>query len=288
MKPRDIAAYVFLAILWGLSFLVLLRVVAAFGWAGAVSLRALVAGGTLLVVARVLGRQLRFAAGWRHFAIVGATTVAVQLIGLSIATPLVGTAMAAILVATIPLFSMLIGRLWGTERIGRRGAAGLAAGFGGIVLLVGFPEAPVDAAFVLGCVASLVSSFAAAFGSNYASAKLKGTSAIEITSGAFLSGGLMTLPLLLAVPIPQMPQPADFAYLLLLSCGMSSIAYVVYFRLVSHIGATRAISVEFAVTLVAVLVGALFLGERLTLVQLAGGASIVAGCAVVLGLLPRR
>lgn len=45
--------------------------------------------------------------------VVGDTTVAGQLIGLSYATPRIGTAMSAILVATIPLFSMIIGRLWG-------------------------------------------------------------------------------------------------------------------------------------------------------------------------------
>ena len=51
-------------------------------------------------------------------------------------------------------------------------------------------------------------------------------------------------------------------------------------------GATIAISVEFLVTVVAVLVGALLLGEHLSVVQLAGGAIVIAGCALVLGLLP--
>lgn len=46
MQPRDLAAYMFLAIAWGFSFLVLLKVVHAFGWVGAVSLRALIASGT--------------------------------------------------------------------------------------------------------------------------------------------------------------------------------------------------------------------------------------------------
>ncbi|MNH48174.1 EamA-like transporter family protein [compost metagenome] len=56
----------------------------------------------------------------------------------------------------------------------------------------------------------------------------------------------------------------------------------------ARIGATRAISVEFVVTLVAVLVGALFLGEALSLLQLAGGVVVLVGCLLVLGLLPGR
>ncbi|MBD3805466.1 MAG: EamA family transporter, partial [Thioclava sp.] len=77
-------------------------------------------------------------------------------------------------------------------------------------------------------------------------------------------------------------------YLVVLAGVMSSLTYVVYFGLVSRIGATRAISVEFAVTVVAVLVGAVVLGERLTTIQFAGAAVIIAGCAMVLGLLPLR
>ncbi len=88
----------------GLSFLVVLRVVEAFGWVGAVAFRSFIAAGTLFAIAKLSGRKLDFHAGWKPFAVVGATTVAGQLIGLSYGTPLIGTAMAAICVASIPLF----------------------------------------------------------------------------------------------------------------------------------------------------------------------------------------
>ena len=74
----------------GISFLVMLKVIHAFGWIGAVSIRALLASGVLYAVALATRRRLSFAAGWRAFTIVGATTVAGQLVGLSFATPLIG------------------------------------------------------------------------------------------------------------------------------------------------------------------------------------------------------
>ncbi len=119
MKPGQLAAYLFLAVAWGFSFMLVLHTVGAFGWVGAVSLRCFIASITLYLVAKAIGRHLDFSAGWRAFAMVGATTVAGQLIGLSYATPLIGTAMAAILVASIPLFSMLIGQFWGWRRYPR-------------------------------------------------------------------------------------------------------------------------------------------------------------------------
>jgi len=62
----------------------------------------------------------------------------------------------------------------------------------------------------------------------------------------------------------------------------------VYFRLVNRVGATKAVSVEFAVTVVAVFVGAILLHEPLSLIQLTGAATIIAGCMLVLGIVPWR
>ncbi len=68
---------------------------------------------------------------------------------------------------------------------------------------------------------------------------------------------------------------------------MSALAYVLFFRLVADLGATKAISVEFVVTAIAVLLGSLVLDERLSAIQLVGAVVIVGGCALVLGLVPR-
>jgi hypothetical protein len=83
MRGADVTRYGTLAVVWGVSFAVLARVEGTFGWAGAVAFRALIAG-TVIALAALLGRRtLDFTVSWRHFAVVGATTVAGQLIGIS-------------------------------------------------------------------------------------------------------------------------------------------------------------------------------------------------------------
>jgi drug/metabolite transporter (DMT)-like permease len=60
-----------------------------------------------------------------------------------------------------------------------------------------------------------------------------------------------------------------------------------YFRLLSRIGAVRAMSVTFLSPLVAMVSGALYLGEALTWQMLAGCAVVLLGTALALGLIGR-
>lgn len=288
MNARQVSHYISLAVIWGISFTLIVRVVAVFGWVGAVSLRAFAACVIVGLLSVAMRRRLNFGGAWRPLAMVGSTTVAGQLLGLSYVAPRIGTAMAAIIVGTIPLFSMVIGQAWGIEKVTRNGRIGLVVGIGGIVLLVGFPSVPFTSDFAVGCAASLFGSFSAAIGSNVARNSLQAVGSWEQTIGAFLFGGIVAFPLLLVVPVPVTPTLADVGELFLLAGLCSCLTYIMYFRLVAEVGATIAISVEFAVTLVAVAIGAVLLGERLTPTQIVGGVTISVGCALVLGFVPAR
>ncbi|RTL90993.1 DMT family transporter [Ancylobacter aquaticus] len=285
MKSRDLVSYIFLALVWGASFVVMDHNIHAFGWAGSVSFRSFIAAATLLLVARAIGRRLDFSFGIFPLFVLGATTVALQLGLLSYGLPQIGTAMSAILVATIPLFTMLIAALWRVEPIRLGGFVGIVLGAAGIVLLVGFPAQPVTPDFLIGCAATLGSTLSAAFGSVYAGRRLSKAGSWEITIGAFLFGGLLSLPLIAFVPVPGLPGPLDIGTLLIAGVIMSAITYVIFYRLIASIGPTRAISVEFGVTGVAVTIGTLLLNEPLTLPQIAGGVVIGMGCALVLGVI---
>jgi drug/metabolite transporter (DMT)-like permease len=287
MSPRDAAVYCFLALAWGFSFLLLYKAVAAFGWAGTTSFRGIIAGVTLVALGKLMGRRFDFRSHLKGLGIVGATTVALQYVGLAIAAPRIGTATTAILISTVPLFSMLISRQWGLEAITPSRLFGLVLGMVGIALLVGFPVETVTADFLLGASCAIIGGFSSAYGSVYASHRLQGADAWEITAGSFFLGGVMVLPFLYFVPVPTVPAPIDYVWLVLLGCLISAACYVLYFGLVSTIGPTRANSVEFLVTVVAVIVGAVFLNEWLSPVQWVGAAIVLAGCAMVLGA-PKR
>jgi drug/metabolite transporter (DMT)-like permease len=285
MKSEITTKFSILALLWGVSFLLLLRVVEAFDWGAAISVRAFIASGSLFLLSLLLRRKLDFSVGIWHFAVLGATSVSFQLIGLSIAVPRIGTALTAILVGAIPLFSSVIGRLMKIEEIDKVGFIGLVLGFVGIIFLVGFPSAKLGSDFFLGFFLCLAGCISAAFGSNYSKLKLSNAGNWEQVIGAFFFGGLFTLPLLLFVPIKSGLDPSDWVNMVALAVICSAFCYVIYFSLVLKIGATRSISVEFLVTVVAVLIGAFYLNEAISIIQLFGALLVVLGSILILDLL---
>jgi drug/metabolite transporter (DMT)-like permease len=70
----------------------------------------------------------------------------------------------------------------------------------------------------------------------------------------------------------------------------TGIAYVLYFRLIAHIGPANAVSVTFLIPIFAVLWGWFFLAEALTPAMAVGCLVIVAGTSLATGLvkLPSR
>jgi drug/metabolite transporter (DMT)-like permease len=63
----------------------------------------------------------------------------------------------------------------------------------------------------------------------------------------------------------------------------TGLAYLLYFRLIAHVGPANAIAVTFLIPLFAVLWGSLFLGERPTPTMAAGGALILLGTSLATG-----
>jgi drug/metabolite transporter (DMT)-like permease len=285
MKAEISTKFAILSLLWGASFLLLLRVVDAFDWAAAISVRSFIASGSVVLLALVIRKKLDFSIGVKHFAILGFTSVSMQLIGLSLAVPRIGTALTAILVGAIPLFSSVIGRLMNIEQIDRKGFCGLILGFTGIVFLVGFPSGQFSDQFFLGFSVCVIGCISAAFGSNYSKLKMSAAGNWEQVIGAFFFGGLFTAPILFFVPIKSGVLAMDWLYMVLLAVFCSAFCYVIYFSLVAKIGATRSISVEFLVTVVAVLIGAFYLNEAISLIQLFGALLVIIGSVLILDLL---
>ena len=104
---------------------------------------------------------------------------------------------------------------------------------------------------------------------------------MAIAGGSQLAAGLVLLPLVFVFP-PSQPVTLEIGALtaaFALFC--SAVAYLIYYRLISDIGPTRALTVTFLIPVFAMTWGALFLGEAITLARIAGAAVILAGTALI-------
>lgn len=102
-----------------------------------------------------------------------------------------------------------------------------------------------------------------------------------IAVGSQLAAAAALLPFLPFALPAQVPGAIVLANLAALGIVASGIAFILYFRLMAEVGATRALTVTFLVPLFAFLWGAAFLGEALTPGIAAGGVLILAGTLLV-------
>ena len=278
--------YAWVAIMWGSSFALLVPVVNSLNWAASVSFRGFIASAIVLVIAKITKRELFFAGNWKHFAFLGATSVGMNLGGMNYALDHIGTQLTAILVTTIPLYSLLIESVWSKTRPTLLKTIGLVTGFAGVVILIGLSPQAVNREFWFGVLGSFIGAFGFALGGNYSRAKAAHIGSWEQTIGTFLFGGLWTLPLVFVVPIFYRPSLGDILCLFAVAATASSFAYILYFKLVAEVGATTALSTEFLVPVVAVILGYILFNESLSTNQIIGSAVIMIGCALVMGLNP--
>ncbi|BDU56887.1 hypothetical protein LTEGF4_25680 (plasmid) [Limnohabitans sp. TEGF004] len=85
----------------------------------------------------------------------------------------------------------------------------------------------------------------------------------------------------LSAPVMDLPPLRIVLSVAILGIVCSGIAYLLYFRLISDVGATSALTVTFLIPVFGILWGWLFLGENIGLHTVMGGAVILIGTALV-------
>jgi drug/metabolite transporter (DMT)-like permease len=272
-----------LAAVWGASFLFIRLCVDELGAVGVADGRLLLAAATLALLLVPARRLARPRAPWRKYFLLGAVNAAAPFTLIALAETRLDASLAAIINASTPLFSALVGAAVGDERITARRGAGLVLGMAGVAVVVGLAHQSVDTAFVLAAGCSVLAALCYAIGTTYAKHALAGEPPNTMAFGQQIAAGTLMLPVLALFPPPHPGHGGALAALAALAVLSTALAYLVYFRLVAEVGPTNTLAVTFLVPVFGVLWAALFLGERLTLGTLAGGLLILASVSLVTG-----
>jgi drug/metabolite transporter (DMT)-like permease len=276
VTPRQLAMLLVLAALWGASFLFIRVAVPALGPIVLAETRVAIAGGALLVYALAVGARPALRARWRDYLLLGSVNAALPFALLSAAELEVEASLAAVLNAVAPLCGAIVGAVWLGERVTNAAKAGLVLGVAGVTLVVGLSPFTIDLPFVAAVAACLAAAFAYGVGANLVRVRFAGDPPLSMAIGQQLAAAAVLLPLIPVMPVRSAPDAVDIACVLALALASTSVAYLLYFRLLAELGATGGMTVIFVVPVFGVLWGALFLDEAIHLSTIAGGAVILA------------
>ncbi len=283
MKLKHWLVFLLLGGIWSSSFLWIKIAVQEVGPITLVSFRVLF--GLLFAIAVILIQRAqlpRTFKDWYPLLLLGIVNVAIPFFLISWGEQVIDSAVAAILDATVPLFTILIAHfLLHDDKMTVPKVLGLLIGFAGVVILMS-KDIGASAGPLLGQGAVVLASAFYAGSSVYARKTTENVSGILRSAGPLISStAVMWLATFLVerpVKIPQLP----ITWIALLWLGIlgSGFAFILSYYLIHEIGPTRTTMVTYLFPLGGVILGFSFLGEQLSWQLLVGGALIVASLAV--------
>ena len=136
----------------------------------------------------------------------------------------------------------------------------------------------------LSILAMLTATLCYGVSSNLTKAHLQGAPLIGTVVGSQLASSLALAPLM-PFDLPRAaPDLTVLLCLLALALVCTAVAYLLYYRLILELGATRALTVTFLAPIFGTIWSALFLGEEVTLTKVIACAVILCGAGFVTGI----
>lgn len=281
MKTVDYARLVLLAAIWGAAFIFLRVAAPVLGPAWTAEIRVLLGGLALLAWFRMGGFNPELRRHARPYLLLGTVNIAIPFVLYSYAAMHAPASLLSIINATAPIFGLVWSAALGDERVTLRKAAGLFLGVAGVALIAQPAGVAASPQFTWAMAAALGACCCYGITGVLMKRFAFGASPRGMAAGNQLAAALVLLPLLPLLPPLAAPSALVIANLLALALLASGVAFVLYFRLIADVGATRALTVTYLIPLFGVLWGWLFLGEALPASALGGGALILAGTILV-------
>ena len=289
MTTRDLGPYGILLAMgagWGLSVpLAKLAVSTGHQPLGLIFWQEVVIVAMMAVICALRGKPPRLERRyWRLYIAIALCGVVLPDIFFYMASARLPAGIMAIVIASVPIFSLPIALALGNEQFAWKRLAGLGFGLMGILLLVG-PEAslPERAMALFIPVALMAPMLYATEGNLVAKWGTDGLDPMQVILGASILGLIITFPLALAAgqwinPLASFGVP-ELA--LVASAALHGIVYAVYVWLVGRAGSVFAAQTSYLVTGWGVLWSMLLLGERYSLWVWLALSIMMAGVAMV-------
>ena len=289
MNTASLIRLLTLGAIWGSSFAFMRATAPTFGPPLLIELRVAIAAAFLTVVGLWLGKRIDWKKDWRYFLWIGFINTALPFTLFAYAALTLPASLLAIFNSLAPLFGALIGAIWFGTRITRTAALGLALGVIGVTGLTYESIAhatlrggPMQA--VLAVLAGAGASLCYGLAANWIRARKENVDAFATAQGTLWGASMLMLLTFPTWPLPVTATTPQWLAVAVLGFMCTGAAYLLHFRLIADLGASRALTVTFLIPVFGVLWGILFLDEQIGPGLIIGGPLILIGTALANGL----
>lgn len=281
MTRRGLILFASLGIIWGVPYLFIKIAIGELTPEFLVLARTALAAALLLPIAarhRAIGPLLR---RWKPLLAFTLFEIVLAWYFINAAEQTLPSSTVGLLLASIPLVAIVVAFLMGRrDRLTAINGVGVVLGMLGVAAIVGLDVGGSD----LGAVAQLaVAVVGYAIGPAILARWMHDLPGVGVIAVALGLSALAYLPIVaLTGGWPTaVPSTMTIVSVVVLAVLCSAVAFLLMFALVAEVGPIRMSAITYVNPAVAVLAGALFLGEAISVWTLVGFATILAGCALV-------
>jgi len=285
LKTKHWMVFILLGAIWSSSFLWIKIGVQDIGPMALVAFRMLFGAITAVLIG--IYQKVDWPRDWKTwatFGVLGPTSLAIPIFFISWGEQSIDSAVAAILNATTPLFTILIAHfLLQDDKMTFQKVLGLLIGFAGVVVLISKDLTAGAQNSILGQAAVILASLF------YAGSAVFGRKLTQHVEGSVRGAMfLITSTIFMGIVGPLTERPFDFpdlpiTWVAILFLGIlgSGLAVIMLWYLIHEVGPTRASLVTYLFPVGGVILGVSFLNEHLSWQLLVGTMLIIASLAVV-------
>ncbi|HEX4401767.1 MAG TPA: DMT family transporter [Galbitalea sp.] len=281
MTRRGLILFLILGVAWGIPYVLIKIAVTELSPEMVVLARSAIAAVILIPLSAARGELRTVFRYWRPLLAYTLIEIVLPWFFLTTAEERLPSSTAGLLLAAVPLVS--VGAALVLRRAVRFAAVnwiGIVVGMVGVATLVGFDVAGSDLIAVAQIAVTVV---------GYATAPIIVAKWLADVPGVGLAGVSLGLTAIVYVPAvlvthtwpTAVPSGRVIASVLVLALVCSAVAFVVLFALIAEIGPVRATAITYVNPAVAIIAGAILLGEPVTGWTIAGFVLVIAGSWLV-------
>jgi drug/metabolite transporter (DMT)-like permease len=273
VSKRGWLLFAAMSVIWGVPYLFIKVAVEVLSPASLVLCRTGLAALILLPIAAARGELRPVLRYWKPLLAFTAAELAVPWLLLTKAETHLSSSLTGLLIAAVPLVGAIFGWVTRTDRLDSRRMTGLGVGLVGVVALAGLDLGRGNG---VALVELAMVAVGYALGPFILSRGLAGAPRLGVISAALTLTALIYLPAGVAELPHAWPKASVTASVAVLALLCTALAFLLFYALVDEAGPVRSTVITYVNPAVAVVLGVLFLDEKLTW-------SIAAGFALILG-----